>query len=126
VEDVVLLAELAVSHELLVEPAERRAGVAGHHRAGVQAAAAVGAVLVEHEADEPLDAGQEHPALLEQVLVVERHVAQRALGGAPGGEARAALAAPLPLAALLVPDSGRRRHSVSLRSIGKRTLPYVV
>ena len=42
--------------ELLVEAAERRALVAGDERAGVQAAARVGAVLVEREPDERLDA----------------------------------------------------------------------
>ena len=40
VEDVMLGAQLAAALELLVEPAERRARVAGDERAGVQAAAA--------------------------------------------------------------------------------------
>jgi hypothetical protein len=66
----------------------------------VQAAAAVGAVLVERKADEALEARQQDAALLEDVLVVERDVAERAspraaavagthealpLGGAPAG-----------------------------------------
>ena len=63
--------------ELLVEAAERRALVAGDHRAGHEAAAAVGAVLVEREPDEALEAGEEDASLLEDVLVVERDVAER-------------------------------------------------
>ena len=74
---VVLLDELAVAGELLVEAAERRALVAGDHRAGVQAAAGIRAVLVERKADEPLKARQEDAAVLEDVLVVERDVAER-------------------------------------------------
>ena len=76
---VVLRAQLGAALKLLVEPAERRALVARHERAGVQAAVAVGAMLVEHQPHEPLDAGEEHPALLEQVLVVERDLAARVL-----------------------------------------------
>ncbi len=75
---VVLLHELPVPGELLVEPAERRALVAGDHRAGVKPAAAVGAVLVERQAHEALHAREEDPALLEDVLVVERDVEERA------------------------------------------------
>ena len=75
---VVLLDELAVARQLLVEATERRALVAGDHRAGVEAAAAVGAVLVERQADEALEPGQEDAALLEDVLVVQRDVQKRA------------------------------------------------
>jgi hypothetical protein len=42
----------------------------------VKAAAAVGAMLVERKADEPLEARQEDSAVLEDVLVVERDVAE--------------------------------------------------
>jgi hypothetical protein len=38
----------------------------------VEAAAAVGAVLVERQANQALESGQEDAALLEEVLVVER------------------------------------------------------
>jgi hypothetical protein len=72
--DVVALYELAVAGELLVEPAERRALVAGDHRARHEAAAKVGAVLVERQPDEALKPGEEDAALLEDVLVVERDV----------------------------------------------------
>ena len=55
---------------------------------GVQAAARVGAVLVEQHADERLDAREEDRALLEQVLVVERRLGTAELrgrcGDAPG------------------------------------------
>ena len=82
VPDVVALDELAVAGELLVEAAERRALVARDHRPGHEAAAKVGAVLVEREADEALEAGEEDAALLEDVLVLERHVPQRAAAAA--------------------------------------------
>jgi hypothetical protein len=68
---VMVVEELPVPLELLVEPAQRRALIARDHRARVKAAGAVGAVLVEHETHEPLQAGEEHAALVEQVLVVE-------------------------------------------------------
>ena len=86
-EDVVLLAQVAVAGELLVEPAERRALVAGDHRAGVQAAAAVGAVLIECEPDEALHAGQQRAPVLEQVLVVEGHLYERPCRSRSAGEA---------------------------------------
>ena len=65
-------AEVAEAHDLLVEPAERRALVAGDEGGGVQAGADVGAVLVEQDADERLDAREEDRPLLEDVLVLER------------------------------------------------------
>ena len=73
----VLLEQVAVARELLVEPAERRALVAGDQRAGGEAAAQVGAVLVEHEAHESLHAGDQDAALLEHVLVVEADLVAR-------------------------------------------------
>jgi hypothetical protein len=49
----------------------------------VEAAAAVGAVLVERKADEALEARQEDATVLEDVLVVERDVAERPPPGIP-------------------------------------------
>ncbi len=117
VEDVVVRADPAVALKLLVQAAERRALVAGDHRAGVQAAAAVGAVLVERQAHERLDAGEEDPPLLEQVLVVERDLA-------PLRPAVATVASER-LAPSRKPVAWRRDgHAALLRStIGKRTLP---
>src|SRR5215207_959633 len=74
---VVLLDQLPVAGELLVEAAQRRALVAGDHRPRVEAAATVGAVLVERQTDQALEAGQQDAARLEEVLVVERDVEKR-------------------------------------------------
>ena len=71
VPDVVLVEQLAIARELLVKAPERRALIARDHRAGRQARAAVGAMLVEHHAHEPLDAGEEDAALVEDVLVLK-------------------------------------------------------
>ncbi len=68
---VVLIEELRVAPELLIEAAQRRALVAGDHRAGGEPAPAIGAVLIEHEPHEALDAGEEYSAILEEILVVE-------------------------------------------------------
>ena len=113
------LEQLAVARELLVEAAERGALVAGDHRPGGQAAAAVGAVLVEHQAHERLDAGEEDPALLEDVLVVE---ADLALGAAPRRPLPAALTRVWPAVGRA---PGRRANVVSL-VIGELNLPLVV
>jgi hypothetical protein len=67
---VVSLDELAVAGELLVEATERRALVAGDHRAGQEAAAEIGPVLVEREPYETLNAGEKDSSLFEDVLVV--------------------------------------------------------
>jgi hypothetical protein len=64
-------------HADVVQAAERRALVARDHRPGVEAAATVGAVLVERQTHEPLQAGQEDATLLEDVLVLERDVEKR-------------------------------------------------
>ena len=120
--DVVALDQLAVAGELLVEAAERRALVAGDHRAGHEPAAEVGAVLVERKPDEALEAGQEDAALLEDVLVVERDLAQRA----------AALLAALPAGGPCSPVTTRLGTAIDIPAvlfpppaIGKRTLPLV-
>src|SRR6185503_8539846 len=73
--DEVLLEQRSVARQLLVEPAQRGALVAGDHRPGGEPTAADGAVLLEHQAYERLNAGQEDPALLEDVLVVEADLA---------------------------------------------------
>ena len=74
---------------LAVEAAERRALVARDHRAGVQSTAAVGAVLVERQPDEPLEARDQHAALVEDVLVVGE-ISRRMPSSRPqhGGSAR--------------------------------------
>ena len=72
---VVFVEEVRVARQLLVEAAQRRALITGDHRAGGQAAGPIGPVLVEHEAYEALDPGQQDPAFPEQVLVVEGDLA---------------------------------------------------
>ena len=121
VADEVLVEQLAVARQLLVEPAQRRALVARDHRAGGQAAAAVGAVLVEHQAHERLHAGEEDAALLEHVLVVEADLAPRASRGRRSPRPRAAR--PDPAAGSGAP---RRRTSVVSLAIGELNLPLVV
>ena len=118
-----VLAELAVALELLVEAAERRALVARDHRAGVKPAGAVGAMLVEREAHDRLDAGEEHPAVAEEVLVLEADLV-------PDGPAAARGTAPPPVR--MAPDpawgsvSGPLRSYQGPPSFGKATLPNMV
>jgi hypothetical protein len=69
---VVLGEELAVALERQVEPAEGRAAIAGDEGGGAQAATAIGAMLLEGEADQRLDAGQEDDALFLRVLGIQR------------------------------------------------------
>jgi hypothetical protein len=78
--DLVGLAELAVALELLVQAAERRALVAREEVGDVQPGAGVGPVLVGGQAYERLDAREEDPAVLEQVLVVQRDRRRRRHG----------------------------------------------
>jgi hypothetical protein len=68
---VVLAQELRVPLEREVEPAERRAAVARDQRGGPEAPPPVGLVLVERQADERLDAGQEDGAFVLAILGVE-------------------------------------------------------
>jgi hypothetical protein len=70
--DLVRLAEGPVALELLVQAAERGALVARQEVRDVQARARVRPVLVGGQAHERLDAREEDPAVLEQVLVVQR------------------------------------------------------
>jgi 2-phospho-L-lactate guanylyltransferase (CobY/MobA/RfbA family) len=106
VADVVLVEQLAIALELLVEPAQGRALVARDHRAGVEAAGAVGAVLLEREPHEALHAREENAALGEQVLVVEGDLAAGAQGPPVPGALEAAGGSGMRAAAAL----GRRRH----------------
>jgi hypothetical protein len=92
--DQVPLEQLAVARELEIEPAERRALVAGDHRAGGEAAPPVGAVLVEQEPHERLHAGDQDAALFEHVFVVEADLAQHATAAVAVGLAHAARAPP--------------------------------
>ena len=109
---VVLRAQPGAALKLLVEPAERRALVAGDERARVEAAVAVGAVLVEHEPHEALYAGQEDPAVLEHVLVVEADLAEGVLPLSARGAAAASFGALLPTPVRAVAKRGRIHSSL--------------
>ena len=64
---------LARPRGLLVEPAQRRAAIAGDEACRVQPRRLVQPVLVHQDAEQRLDAGDEDPAVREQKFVVERH-----------------------------------------------------
>ena len=70
-QDIGRLEDLRRPPELLVEPAERRAAVAGDVAGGTLADTAVARLLHEGETDYRLRAGDEDAALEEVVLVVE-------------------------------------------------------
>ena len=72
------------AQELLVEPAERRAAIAGDIARGIEAGAAVALLLHQAQPHQRLEAGDEDPALAEVVFVVELDVAQRHKGDLPG------------------------------------------
>ena len=55
----------------LIEPAERRAAIAGNEACGVQARPLVAFALQQQEANQCLGAGEEYAALVQCVLVVE-------------------------------------------------------
>ncbi len=89
---VVLGAELGAALELLIEAAERRALIAGDERARLEAAVAIGAVLVEQQPDQALHSREEDTAVLQDVLVVQRDrprlpLARRRHGAAAPGAA---------------------------------------
>ena len=63
--------------QLQVEPAERRAAIAGDEAGGVQPVPAVALALHQQHADDGLRAGQEDALLAEVELVVERDVVKR-------------------------------------------------
>ncbi len=90
---VMVVEQLAVALQLLVEPAQRRALVARDHGAGVEAAAAIGAVLVERQPHQALHSREEYAALVQEILVIEGDIAARMLG--------------LPVPVALHPVSGR-------------------
>jgi hypothetical protein len=89
-DDVVLGQELRVALEREVETTERRAAIPRDQRRRAHAAAHVGAVLVQRQPDERLDARQEDGALVQPVLGVEReivvtgHASPRQMGSRPG------------------------------------------
>ena len=68
-----------------VERAQRRALVAGDEGGGAQAPGPVGPVLVEREPDQGLYAGQQHPAPLQRVLLVEVEIGDAGGGCGVGG-----------------------------------------
>ena len=80
-EDVVPLEMRLGAHELLVEPAERRAAIARDVAGGVEPGAAVALLLHQAGADQRLIAGDEHAALGKVVFVVEGDVLQRHCAG---------------------------------------------
>ena len=88
------------AHELLVEPAERRAAIAGDVAGGVEPGAAVALLLHQAQPHQRLKAGDEDAALAEVVFVVERDVSQRHYAGLRG---QFALAPPISLGGLWVP-----------------------
>src|SRR5207245_2156046 len=73
-DDVVLGEQLRVALEREIEAPERRAAVARDQRRRAHPAPRVGAVLIERQANERLDAGQKDRALVQAVLGVEREV----------------------------------------------------
>jgi hypothetical protein len=73
--DVVLLEEGAARVQRGVQPAQRRAAIAGHVAGGMQAGGAVEFVLQHGQAGQRLHAGEEDPAVFEPVFVVEATLA---------------------------------------------------
>ena len=69
------------AHELLVEPAERRAAIARDVARGVEPGEPVALLLHQAGADQRLIAGDEHAALCQVVFVVEGDVLQRHCAG---------------------------------------------
>ena len=78
-DDVVLVEEAPRGSQLLVEAAERRAAIAGDVARGVASRSEVARPLQHRQAHQRLDAGQEDPAALLGVLVVEAHVGEHRL-----------------------------------------------
>ena len=130
VDDVVVVADLLVSPQLLVEPAQWGSLIAGDQGGGGEVLAAVGAVLIERQPHQALHAGQQDAAFLEQVLVGQADL------GAGGPAAAASRLAPGPWRRRL---AGRSRMAVGVMrarnlssrqrgasALGKATLPMVV
>ena len=74
---VVVFERRAGAHELLVEPAERRAAIAGDVAGSVQPGEPIALLLHQAGADQRLIAGDEHAALGKIVFVVEGDVLER-------------------------------------------------
>src|SRR5437773_9552979 len=75
-DNVVLAQEVRIALQSQVETAEGRAAVSGNQRRRIEPAAAVGAVLVEGQPDERLDAGEEEEPGLLTVLRVQGEIAR--------------------------------------------------
>src|SRR5262249_57497810 len=92
-EDVVIGQELGITLQGQVEAAERGAAVTRDQRRGADAPPGVGAMLIEGQPNQRLDAGQEDRALFQTILGVEREglVARHAL---PAGRGRGRCPAP--------------------------------
>ena len=75
--DIVRLEHAFGALELIVEPAERRAAVAGDVAGGIEAGAAVALLLHQAHAHQRLIAGDEHPALGQIVFIREGYVPER-------------------------------------------------
>ena len=75
--DVVLVEKAPGGGQLLVEAAERRAAIAGDVARGVVAGREVALALQHRQPHQRLDAGQEDPAPLLGVLVVEADLGKR-------------------------------------------------
>src|SRR5262249_17737467 len=75
-------------HELLIEPAERRAAIASDVARRVEAGAPVALLLHQREPHQRLVAGDEDAALGKVVLVVERDVVERHRGPLRGWRRR--------------------------------------
>src|SRR5262249_26908301 len=69
--DVVLVEQRGIAFEREIEPAERRAAVAGDERGGVEPAALVGPMLIEGQAHQRLDARKEDLSLFQTILGVQ-------------------------------------------------------
>src|SRR5262249_21272587 len=82
------------AHELLVEPAERRAAVAGHVARGVEPGAAVELLLHQGEPHQRLVAGREDAALGQIIFVVERDMRERHRASPQPQQSAPAAAAP--------------------------------
>jgi hypothetical protein len=70
-QDVVLVEMRLRPHELLIEPAERRAAIARNVASGVESGEPVALLLHQSRADQRLIAGDEHAALRQIVFVIE-------------------------------------------------------
>ena len=73
---------LGRSHQLLVEPPERGAAIAGNEAGGVEPGQPVALALHQQHAGDGLRTGEEDLSLVEIVFVVERDVPQRSRLGA--------------------------------------------